>query len=155
MGIEIERKFLVDKDKLPSLPIGKKMSQGYIPTQNETTVRVRIQDQDAFLTLKGVAEGISRSEFEYSIPLPEAKSMLSEFCQGGCVEKTRYEIDHDGLVWELDIFSGKNQGLIVAEVELTSEDQAFSKPNWATLEVSAQKKYSNFSLMQTPYSQWD
>jgi len=155
MATEIERKFLVNQDKLPPLPIGKKMSQGYIPTQNGTTVRVRIQDQEAFLTLKGVAAGISRSEFEYSIPLAEAESMLAEFCQGGCVEKIRYEIDHEGLVWELDIFSGMNQELIVAEIELTSEDQTFNKPDWVTIEVSDQKKYSNFALLLSPYSTWD
>lgn len=155
MGIEIEKKFLVDQEKLPQLPIGKKMSQGYIPTQNGTTVRVRIQDREAFLTLKGVAVGISRSEFEYAIPLAEAESMLAEFCEGGCVEKIRYEIDHEGLVWELDIFNGLNQGLIVAEIELTSEEQAFNKPDWVTMEVSDQKKYSNFALLLSPYSAWD
>ena len=155
MGVEIERKFLVDVEKLPALPKGKVMRQGYIPTQNETTVRIRIQNQDAFLTLKGVTAGISRSEFEYAIPLEHAEQMLQEFCPGGTVDKTRYELVHQGFTWELDIFTGSNAGLIVAEIELSSEHQAYAKPDWVGIEVSEQKKYSNSSLLQLPFKQWN
>ncbi|MDX1491479.1 MAG: CYTH domain-containing protein [Pseudohongiellaceae bacterium] len=154
MSIEIERKFLVDEHKLPALGKGKTICQGYIPTQNNSTVRIRIQDEDAFLTIKGPSKGISRSEFEYAIPLAHAKALLEELCSDNTIQKKRYEIPHEGLVWELDIFAGTNAGLIVAEVELESEHQAFNKPSWVGKEVSGDFRYANSSLIDAPYSTW-
>ena len=154
MAVEIERKFLVHMDRLPTLPSGTRLCQGYIPTLNNTTVRVRLSGIRAFLTLKGPSAGISRPEFEYEIPPQDAEQMIALLCAGGTVDKIRYEIEHEGLVWELDIFSGENSGLVVAELELTHEDQPFSVPEWVGEEVSSDSRYSNFALLQTPFKRW-
>lgn len=154
MVVEIERKFLVYEDRLPVLPACTRLCQGYIPTLNRTTVRVRLSDSRAFLTLKGPSVGVSRPEFEYEIPPQDAEQMIALLCAGGTVDKMRYEIEHEGLVWELDIFSGENSGLVVAEIELTHEDQPFSLPEWVGEEVSSDSRYSNFALLQTPFKRW-
>lgn len=160
MAIEIERKFLVRRESLPALPAGDSICQGYIQTLNRTTVRVRLRGDQAFLTLKGPANGISRSEFEYPIPVADAIQILEQLCtsenpaQEKTIEKTRYEIPHDDMTWELDIFSGNNAGLIVAEIELSSERQVFSLPDWVGEEVSSDLRYSNLALMQNPFSTW-
>ncbi len=154
MAVEIERKFLVRQDRLPALPAGTRLCQGYIPTLNRTTVRIRLSGPRAFLTLKGPSTGLSRSEFEYEIPAQDAQQMIDQLCTGGTVDKMRYEIEHAGMVWELDIFAGENSGLIVAEIELQHEDQPFAKPDWIAEEVSADPRYSNFALLQTPFSRW-
>jgi len=155
MAVEIERKFLVYSDRLPALADGQRIVQGYIPTADRTTVRVRLSDQQAWLTLKGRTTGISRPEFEYPIPATDARQILEQLCSGGLVEKTRYRIEHDGLTWELDIFEGSNSGLIVAELELSSEAQQFSQPAWVGEEVSHDPRYTNLALMLNPYLQWD
>ena len=154
MAVEIERKFLVHRDLLPVLPPGDTIIQGYIPALNRITVRVRVRSDRAWLTLKGASTGISRSEFEYEIPLADARAMLAELCQAGVIEKTRYEIVHAGMRWELDIFAGANAGLIVAELELPHEDQQFEKPAWVAEEVSADPRYSNQALVQNPWTWW-
>lgn len=154
MALEIERKFLVHRDRLPVLPAGETIIQGYIPALNRITVRVRIRAERAWLTLKGASTGISRSEFEYEIPLSDARAMLAELCQAGVIEKTRYEIQHAGLRWELDIFAGANAGLLLAELELTHEDQSFEKPDWVAADVSADPRYSNQALLHSPWSWW-
>ncbi len=153
MSKEIERKFLIDAKNLPSLSDGHIIKQGYVPTQG-VTVRVRVRDEEAFLTLKGKVTGISRSEFEYSIPVKDAKHMLDELCVHPIIEKTRYLISYKGHIWELDVFEGYNKGLIVAEIELESEDESFEKPKWATQEVSYDKKYRNSNLISNPYCMW-
>jgi adenylate cyclase len=153
MAEEIERKFLVDPDKLPSLPLPSIIRQGYIPAQG-ITVRVRISGNQAFLTLKGRAKGLSRSEFEYPIPMEDAEQILSELCMRPLIEKRRYLIPFGGHTWELDIFEGDNAGLIIAEIELKAEDERFSLPEWATKEVSHDPRYRNSSLITSPFSEW-
>jgi len=153
MGVEIERKFLVDSNKLPPLLNGKKLVQGYlIPCA--PSIRIRTSDNEAFLTIKGDSvNGISRSEFEYPIPHADALELLKQ-CKGLLISKMRYEIPHEGHLWELDIFEDENSGLIIAEIELDSEDEEFVLPEWAAAEVSSDPRYTNGSLSQLPYSQW-
>ena len=154
MGIEIEHKFLIDTNKLPTLKNGYTIKQGYIQTVDHTTVRVRIRDKEAFLTIKGKSTGASRLEFEYPIPLQDANDMLNKLCQSSFVDKTRYLVKHEGLVWEVDIFEGSNKGLIVAEVELEDEEESFTLPNWVTKEVTDDIRYFNSNLIEHPYSNW-
>ena len=154
MGIEIERKFLIDIDKLPPLTNGYSIKQGYIQTADHTTVRVRIRNQDAFLTIKGKSVGASRLEFEYPIPLQDANDMLDALCQSSVIEKTRYLVEHEGHTWEVDIFEGSNKGLVVAEVELDSEEEVFTLPSWVTKEVTDDIRYFNSNLVENPYSKW-
>lgn len=155
MGIEIERKYLVDKKALPCLEKGKYIAQGYIDTQSNTTVRARIKGNTGYLTLKGENTGISRSEFEYEIPVNDAQEIIETLCRGKVVEKTRYEINVGNHLWEIDIFHGENDGLIVAEIELSQEDEHFEMPEWVTEEVSGQPRYYNSSLLSSPYSSWN
>ena len=150
MGIEIERKFLIDTDKLPPLPHGYTIKQGYILTADHTTVRVRIRNQDAFLTIKGKSTGASRLEFEYPIPLHDAHDMLEALCQSAVVEKTRYLVEHEGHTWEVDVFEGSNKGLVVAEVELDCEEETFALPSWVTKEVTDDIRYFNSNLIDNP-----
>ncbi|MDD3774599.1 MAG: CYTH domain-containing protein [Sulfurovaceae bacterium] len=153
MSLEIERKFLVDTSKLPKLENGKKMIQGYLQ-QRSPSIRIRVQDDAAFLTIKGDAKNnITRTEFEYNIPIEDAKELLKE-CKGLLISKTRYEILHKGHLWELDIFENENSGLIVAEIELEDENEEFVLPEWVTTEVSSDPRYTNASLSELPYSQW-
>jgi adenylate cyclase len=154
MGIEIERKFLIDTSKLPTLKNGYQIKQGYIKTVDHTTVRVRIRDQEAFLTIKGKSVGASRPEFEYPIPLQDANEMLNKLCQTSFIDKTRYLMKHEGHVWEVDIFRGQNLGLVIAEIELESEDETFTLPYWVTKEVTDDKRYFNSNLIEHPYSNW-
>jgi adenylate cyclase len=154
MAKEIERKFLVNTSKLPTLPKGHIMKQGYVPTQG-ITVRARISDDQAFLTLKGRATGLSRSEFEYPIPVEDAEQILNELCAHPLIEKTRYLIPCGDHTWELDIFEGENEGLVVAEIELGSEDEEFKLPIWTTKEVSYDTKYRNLNLIAHPFCKWD
>jgi len=154
MGIEIERKFLIDTDMLPPLHNGYTIKQGYIKTVDHTTVRVHIRNEEAFLTIKGKSVGASRLEFEYPIPLQDADNMLDNLCQTSVIDKTRYLVEHEGHVWEVDVFEGSNKGLIVAEVELDSEDEVFSLPSWVTQEVTDDIRYFNSNLVENSYSQW-
>jgi len=155
MAKEIERKFLVDPAQLPPLENPHIIRQGYIPTQGTATVRVRISNEEAFLTLKGRATGISRSEFEYPIPVADAEKMLSELCARPLIEKKRYLVPYRGHTWELDIFEGENAGLIVAEIELSDENEVFEKPRWITEEISFDPRYRNANLITHPFSKWD
>ncbi len=154
MGLEIERKFLIDKNVLGPLKNGYQIKQGYIKTVDFTTVRVRIRDKEAFLTLKSKNKGTTRLEFEYPIPLQDANEMLENLCQSALVEKTRYLVEHEGHTWEVDIFEGANQGLIIAEIELKSEDESFVLPKWVKEEVSHDARYYNSNLIEHPYSKW-
>lgn len=154
MGIEIERKFLVEGDAWRSIDgTGVSCRQGYLDSGRGTTVRVRIMGTHAYLTIKGATSGITRSEFEYEIPVPDAESML-ELCRDSIVEKKRYFIDHGGMTWELDVFSGANAGLIMAEIELESESQSFALPSWVGAEVSADPRYRNGQLARQPFTEW-
>ncbi|WP_299872959.1 CYTH domain-containing protein [uncultured Cocleimonas sp.] len=154
MAKEIERKFLIDLGLIGDLPDGKLISQGFIGTNDKTVVRTRIIGDKAFLTLKGEVIGFTRSEFEYQIPIDDATNIIKELCSGGVVDKTRYEIIHEKHTWEIDIFHGQNEGLVVAEVEVQSESESVSLPKWIVKEVTGESKYFNVSLLNNPYSQW-
>ncbi len=156
MKTEIERKFLVVGDSWrDAADAGQLCEQGYISSDSENiTVRVRVLGSKGFLTLKGPTKGISRSEMEVEIPVEEATHMLRNFCGDRVVSKTRYLLGINGLQWEIDEFSGENQGLIVAEIELESEDQAFEKPDWLGEEVSFDPRYFNAALSLNPFTVW-
>ena len=154
MGKEIERKFLVKGDKWRSLGKGVLYRQGYIPTSGKETVRVRIVGDTGYLTIKGATVGKARMEFEYPIPLQDAEEMLDHLCTFPLIEKKRYKIKQGDLVWEVDEFSGENEGLIIAEVELETENQTITLPDWIDREVS-DPKYYNANLAKHPYSQWE
>ncbi|MFC4212948.1 CYTH domain-containing protein [Pedobacter lithocola] len=155
MGIEIERKFLVQHEVWEQLdkPAGKQLKQGYISTDPTKTIRVRIAETKAWLTIKGISVGASRLEFEYEIPLIEAEELLDNFSESS-LEKIRYEIKSAGKVWEVDVFSGDNHGLIVAEIELSTEEEYFEKPDWIAEEVTHDKKYYNSNLTKHPFKNW-
>ncbi|ANV83807.1 adenylate cyclase [Picosynechococcus sp. PCC 7003] len=154
MPQEIERKFLVIGDRWRDLAPGIPYRQGYLQRTPEKTVRVRIAGEQAFLTIKGKTEGIRRLEFEYPIPLIEALEMLEHLGDRPQIEKIRYRIPLDNFLWEVDEFLGENQGLILAEIELTTADQVFPKPNWIGPEVSHEPRYYNANLVSYPYCQW-
>lgn len=153
MGIEIERKFRVRGDAWRN---GESVEyrQGYLSTEEQRTVRVRTDGDQAWLTIKGITRGASRSEFEYNIPLTDGRQLLDELCTRPLIEKRRYRVTHDGLTWEIDEFFGDNEGLVIAEVELASEDQAFEKPAWVGDEVTGDPRYYNANLVEQPYKQW-
>jgi len=154
MAIEIERKFLIDITKIESFSNGINIKQGYIKTAGNTVVRARIKGDQAFLTLKGENRGSVRSEFEYQIPVTDSEEIIAQLCNGPTIDKTRYEIQHACHLWELDIFHGDNEGLIVAEVELASEDDVVDLPDWVTEEVTGDSKYYNSSLIEMPFKDW-
>ncbi|MEY3298174.1 MAG: hypothetical protein RLZZ597_1434 [Cyanobacteriota bacterium] len=154
MGQEIERKFLVVHGGWRAGAFGKALRQGYIPTQDARTVRVRVVGDQGYLTLKGPALGMVRSEFEYPIPLTDAEVILATLCQPPLIEKTRYRIPIDDVVWEVDEFWGANAGLVMAEVELTTPDQPVALPDWVGEEVTYDLRYSNSNLARTPFSEW-
>jgi adenylate cyclase len=154
MAKEIERKFLVKGDAWRSLAEGTKYRQGYLNSAKERVVRVRTINDKGFLTIKGITVGATRSEFEYEIPLEDTDFMLDNLCEQFLIEKNRYKIKMGDLVWEVDEFFGKNDGLIVAEVELTSEDQKFEKPDWIGEEVTADPRYFNSNLVKDPFIEW-
>lgn len=156
MALEIERKFLVLNDAWRALAgNGLVMRQGYLSLDPERVVRVRLAGDKGFLTIKGMASGgIGREEFEYSIPAADAEALLAGPVLRPLVEKTRYRVPCGGLVWEVDEFSGHNQGLVVAELELESEDQAFERPPWLGREVTREARYANASLVREPYCRW-
>ena len=154
MGVEIERKFLVDGDAWRTLGQATLLRQGYLSTDAARTVRVRIDGEQAFLTIKGKSVGASRGEWEYPIPVNEAAELLDGLCQQPLVEKVRRRIAIGPHTWEVDEFLGANAGLVVAEIELASEDEAFEKPDWLGREVTGDARYFNSNLIRQPYSQW-
>lgn len=154
MPKEIERKFLVEGDAWRALAKGKLYRQGYLSSVKERTVRVRTVGDKGYLTVKGITVGATRVEYEYEIPVGECDAMLDGLAEKPIIEKKRYKIGFGGLTWEVDEFFGENAGLIVAEVELTSEDQAFDKPSWAGREVTGDPRYFNSNLIAHPYSSW-
>lgn len=154
MGREIERKFLVKDDSWRQGASGRQYRQGYISRDEQRAVRVRIVEARGFLTIKGRHSERTRLEFEYEIPLADARELLDTLCQPPLIEKTRYRVDHAGNTWEIDVFHGENAGLIVAEIELSREDQPFELPPWAGREVTDDPRYLNTSLSKHPYRQW-
>lgn len=152
MAIEIERKFLVTGDAWRSAePVY--FSQGYLNRDKARTVRVRIAGERAFLTIKGLTQGVSRAEFEYAIPVEDARQLLA-ICEQPLIEKNRRKIPFAGFVWEVDEFLGDNLGLVVAEIELPSEDSEFAKPDWVGQEVTHDQRYFNSNLSQHPFNCW-
>ena len=154
MGIEIERKFLVDGTKWrDSVEQSMRYQQAYLSRDPDRTVRIRIVERNAWITVKSSTDGLRRSEFEYAIPLEDAVEMM-KMCERPLVEKTRHLLRHAGNLWEIDEFAGENAGLIVAEIELESEDQDFEKPSWAGEEVTQDSRYYNSQLSKTPFLRW-
>jgi adenylate cyclase len=155
MAIETERKYLVDAGLWKKLkkPDGTLYKQGYIVSTDECTLRVRLIEDKAYITIKGKAKGISRPEFEYEIPLKGAKDLLKTMGKGG-TEKVRYKIRYKGNFWEVDVFRGDNKGLIVAEIELKHEFQQFEKPDWIRQEVTEDMRYANSNLSTNPFKNW-
>jgi adenylate cyclase len=154
MADEIKRKFLVKSNYFPRSNGGKHYRQGYLSTVKERTVRVRTAGSKGFITVKGITVGATRSEYEYEIALADANEMLDRLCERPLIQKTRYRIPFGSLVWEVDEFEGENHGLITAEVELKSEDQAVSIPEWVGQEVTGDTRYFNANLVAHPYSEW-
>ncbi|MCX3266969.1 CYTH domain-containing protein [Pedobacter agri] len=155
MGKEIERKFLIKETEWNSFakPEGKLLRQGYLVSDPNKTIRVRTTENAAWITIKGISTGASRLEYEYEIPLKEGLELLDQFAESE-LEKIRYEIPHEGKIWEVDVFSGDNAGLIVAEIELESEEENFQLPAWVAEEVTHEKKYYNSCLTIHPYKSW-
>jgi adenylate cyclase len=156
MPKEIERKFLIEPEAWKQLdkPEGKHYKQGYIHGPDDVTIRIRIAESKGYITLKSNTVGISREEFEYEIPYEEAIDMMTSFTQVG-TEKIRYKIPAGNLIWEVDEFLGKNAGLLLAEIELEDEDQAFDKPSWLGEEVSSDHRYFNSNLATHPFCDWE
>ena len=152
MAVEIERKYLVTGDGWKSASC-KYYSQAYLNLHKDRTVRVRIAEDNAFLTIKSFLSDTNRLEFEYPIPVEDERQMM-EICEQSPVEKNRYVIPMGGLQWEVDEFLGANVGLVVAEIELNSADQVFEKPEWIGEEVTDQPKYLNSHLAKLPFSKW-
>jgi len=150
---EIERKFLVDFKKWKPKDGGVKIEQGYLSLDPDRTVRVRIAGENAYLTIKGKTEGITRTELEYKIPANEA-NVLMGLCLEVPIEKTRFKEHLNGQTWEIDVFEGANRGLVLAEVELEDENQKVDLPHWIAQEVSGDHRYYNAWLASHPYSEW-
>lgn len=153
MGKEIERKYLVKGTAWKELGEGTLFRQGYLNSQKERVVRARTMGSRAALTIKGITVGATRLEFEYDIPLDDCNQLL-ELCEQPLIEKTRYKIAIGDLVWEIDEFHGVNDGLVVAECELESEDQAVDKPDWVGDEVTSDPRYYNSNLIANPFTTW-
>lgn len=154
MPSEIERKFLVTGDAWRSAATGESIRQGYLWSEEGRSLRVRIAGEQAFLTLKSGRHGCSRQEYEYEIPLTDAREIMASMCDGPLIEKTRYTAVDGGLEWVIDVFEGENAGLVVAEVELDREDEQVDLPSWAGCEVTAEPRYLNVNLVARPYRLW-
>ena len=155
MGIEIERKFLVKNDSWRgSVECEWRILQGYLATTGTLTVRVRLKEDAAWLTLKGPPRGLVRSEFEYPIPAEDAEAMLRELAILPVIEKVRYRVPYSLHYWDLDVFTGDNAGLVLAEIELTREHEPFDLPGWAGVEVTGDPRYSNANLARRPFKDW-
>ena len=154
MAQEIERKFRVANDDWRAMATSSSsLKQGYLSSSAEATVRVRLEDNLGTLTIKSKTKGITRNEFEYAIPAQEAEELLI-ICSGPLIEKTRYRIPQENHTWEIDVFEGDNDGLIIAEIELTSDEDYFAKPQWLGEEVSGDSRYYNSNLATHPYVNW-
>ncbi len=154
MPNEIERKFLVDRALWTPQGTGEHLVQGYLSSHAERVVRVRIAGDSAKLTIKGVTTGITRTELEYDVPLPDARLMLDTLCERPLIDKHRHTETVAGRTWEIDIFHGDNDGLVLAEIELESESDFFEVPAWAGPEVSSDARYYNANLLKAPFKSW-
>jgi adenylate cyclase len=152
---EIERKFKVINDSWKkSIDKTTKIVQSYLTNEINKSIRIRIAGENAFLTIKGATNNISRDEFEYEIPMKDAQQLLAGYCLANPIEKMRYSIQFGGLEWTIDVFSGMNEGLLVAEVELESENQKIEIPDWAGEELSNDERYYNAYLSRKPFTEW-
>ncbi len=155
MATEIERKYLtVNDDWRENADAGVRIIQAYMTSNDKSSIRIRIQGEQANINIKSKTLGIERSEYEYAIPLTEAKEMLENLCDRPFIEKTRYRVINDQHEWEIDVFAGDNEGLIVAELELSSADEVFALPDWIGKEVSNDPRYYNICLVTHPYNKW-
>jgi len=155
MGTEIERKYLVNGDHWRGrADAGTAFRQGYLVGAKHASVRVRIEGEKANLNIKSATLGVHRQEYEYPIPLEDAREMLDTLCEKPLIEKTRYHVPFEGYTWEVDVFEGDNAGLVVAEVELSAEDEQPPLPDWAGEEVSHDPRYYNVCLVKHPYKDW-
>ena len=153
MAAEIERKFLIADDSWRDGTAGVRIAQGYLSQDPDRTVRIRIGGEQAWITIKGRTEGITRAEFEYSIPIGDARDLLG-LCLPTVIDKTRHEISYAGHLWEIDVFHGENEGLVIAEVELADEAVSPELPPWVGAEVSSDARYFNSCLAAVPYAKW-
>jgi adenylate cyclase len=154
VGQEIERKFLVDGLGWQACAVAAdELCQGYLSMDPDRTVRVRLAGERAWLTIKGRARGAARAEFEYRIPVADARELL-QLCLAPLVEKTRYRIPFAGRTWEVDVFAGANRGLVLAEVELDSPDAVVTLPPWLGNEVTTDHRYANANLAARPFTTW-
>jgi adenylate cyclase len=155
MATEIERKFLVVNDDWRNqADAGEQYKQGYLVSSKQSSVRVRLEGEKAKLNIKSATLDIRRAEYEYDIPVSDANEMLDNLCDKPFIQKKRYHVKHADHMWEVDVFAGENDGLIVAEIELQDENEIFSKPDWAGEEVSDDPRYYNVSLVKHPYQDW-
>lgn len=150
---EIERKFLVDLARWRPAGAGVVLRQGYLSSHPERTVRVRLEGEAGKLTIKGLTTGVTRAEYEYAIPAADATALLA-LCERPLIEKVRHTEEHERKTWEIDVFHGDNEGLVIAELELASEDEPFAVPPWAIEEVSHDPRYYNANLVKAPYRTW-
>ena len=155
MGIEIERKYLVTNDTWQqNADEGIYMIQGYMSSNDKSSVRIRANGDTANLNIKSKTIGAQRSEYDYAIPVAEAMEILETLCDKPFIVKTRYHVGFRDKTWEIDVFAGENQGLIVAEVELNSVNENFSLPDWVGKEVTKESRYYNICLISNPYKDW-
>jgi adenylate cyclase len=154
MGEEIERKFLVKEQSWRERAKGTTFRQGFLSTEPERTVRVRAAGGRGTLTIKSKSVGARRAEYEYEIPHSDAEEMLDTLCARPLIEKVRYVLEHGQHTWEIDVFEGDNAGLIVAEIELGAEDEAFERPSWLGDEVTDDPRYFNSNLVSHPFKDW-
>jgi len=154
MGEEIERKFLVSGELWRETAEGARYRQGFLSTEPERTVRVRVAGRRGSITVKGKNIGARRAEFEYEIPVADAERMLDTLCKRPLIEKVRYTLAIGPHTWEIDVFEGDNAGLVVAEIELSREDEAFERPDWVGNEVTDDPRYFNSNLVANPYRTW-
>lgn len=155
MGLEIERKFLVCSDDWrDQVHARAHYRQGYLANNERCSIRVRSDDVKAGLNIKSSSLGVHRQEFEYALPIDEAHFLLDELCQHPLIEKTRHFVQHGRHLWEIDVFAGENEGLVVAEIELEDAEEDFDKPRWLGEEVSDDPRYYNVSLVEHPFKNW-
>lgn len=155
LATEIERKFTIKNDSWrKNIDKSQRYVQGYLAGNERASVRIRIAGEQANINIKSATLGIFRQEYEYPLPLEDAQKMLADLCEKPVIDKVRHFVTHAGKVWEIDEFSGENEGLIVAEIELNAIEEAFEIPDWADKDVSDDKRYYNVSLVKHPFKDW-
>jgi len=154
MAMEIEKKFLVKNNQYKNSADSALFKQGYLSVEAERTVRVRSYNGKGYLTIKGKTQSCSREEYEYNIPIQDAERMLDNLCIRPIIEKVRYFVTYEDYKWVVDEFLGVNKGLVVAEIELDSEQQKFKKPDWIGNEITSDSRYFNSNLVNNPYKDW-